>query len=108
MSEIPGAGWVIQVPGVPLPAGWNKAATAVKFIAHPAYPYANLDCFWADCDLRLNGGNIPQNAQAENPIPGTNDRGLWFSWHLQQPWNPNRDDFNTWVAVIKQRFAQLR
>jgi len=68
--EVAGVGWVIRVPQVVLPAGWNKQSTNVSFIAPQGYPFAKPDCFWTDADLRLANGALPQNAQLNNPMPG--------------------------------------
>lgn len=106
MTAVPGTGWVIRVPHITLPAGWSKGSTGVVFVAPQGYPFANPDCFWADADLRLANNGIPQNAQVNNTIPGTGETALWFSWHLQQPWSPNRDDLLTWIGVVKQRLAR--
>lgn len=105
IQEVPGTGWVVRVCEVPLPQGWSKPQTGIAFVAPQGYPFAKPDCFWTDPDLRLANGNMPQNAQLANPIPGVPDSLLWFSWHVQL-WNPNRDDFVTWFALIKQRLAQ--
>lgn len=105
-QEVP-AGWVIQIPTVGLPAGWNKSVTRVFFLLPQGYPFAKPDCFWTDPDLRLANGNIPQNAQLTNPLPGITESLLWFSWHVD-PWNPNRDDLVTWVTLIKQRLSKAQ
>jgi len=102
----PGAGWIVCVPNIDLPPGWSKAHSQIRFVAPTGYPFAQPDCFWADADLRLANGNTPQASNPNNALPGSAEPGLWFSWHLQQPWNPNRDDFLTWLAVIRQRFAR--
>jgi hypothetical protein len=104
-QEVPSTGWVIRVPSVALPVGWNKQVIRVSFVAPQGYPFAKPDCFWTDNDLRLANGNMPQNAQLNNPIPGVPDSLLWFSWHVD-PWNPNRDDLLTWFALIKQRLSK--
>ena len=106
MTALPGTGWIVRVPGVSLPDGWSKRSTEVLFIAPQGYPFANPDCFWTDSDLRLANSGIPQSANANTPMPGANEPLFWFSWHLQQPWNASRDDFLTWMAVVKQRFAR--
>jgi hypothetical protein len=106
MTELRGTGWSVCVPNVCLPAGWSKSSTRVLFIAPQGYPFANPDCFWTDADLRLANNGVPQNANPSNPMPGSNEPLFWFSWHLVQPWNPSRDDFLTWMAVMKQRFAR--
>lgn len=69
------------------------------------YPFAQPDCFWADEDLRLSSGGVPQNANLANPIPYLGQPMLWFSWHLQS-WNAARDDLMTWLTVVRQRLAQ--
>lgn len=97
---------LISVSGVPLPGGWSKTVTSVRFLVPPAYPFAALDCFWADDDLRLADGRVPQNAGAGNVPPETGTPGLWFSWHLVQPWNPNRDTLSSWMNTIYDRLRR--
>lgn len=94
---------LITVPGVPLPAGWNQAATAISFLVPVGYPMARPDCFWADSGLRLAGGGMPQNAGLQQ-VPGVGDTRLWFSWHLAT-WNPGNDSLLTFVRVIQNRLA---
>jgi hypothetical protein len=106
-QEVAGAGLVVRVPSVALPAGWSKPSTSVILVAPQGYPFAKPDCFWTDSDLRLANGNLPQNAQPNNPIPGLAEPVLWFSWHVD-PWNPNRDDLVTWFTLIRQRLAQVQ
>ncbi len=98
---------LVAVPGVRLPQGWSKASTIIRFLVPPGYPFAQLDCFWADPDLRLAHGASPQNS-ALNAIPETVEQGLWFSWHLASPWNPNRDTLSTWMNVVIERMRQVR
>ena len=97
---------LISVGGVPLPAGWSKVATNIRFLVPPGYPFAALDCFWADDDLRLADGRLPQNAGAGNVPPETGAPGLWFSWHLVHPWNPNRDTLSSWMNTINDRLRR--
>jgi hypothetical protein len=75
----------------------------IKFIAPVGYPLSRPDCFWADVDLRLTSGSMPQNS-ANNPIPHRVENHLWFSWHLAS-WNPNSDNLLTYLNVIKRRLA---
>lgn len=98
---------LVIVPDVRLPEGWSKASTAIRFLVPPGYPFAQLDCFWADAELRLAQGATPQNS-APNSIPETVEPGLWFSWHLTTPWNPNRDTLSTWMNVVLERMRQVR
>lgn len=82
-------------------------ATSLRFLVPVGYPYAALDCFWADQALRLATGGMPQNA-AINPIPESGEIGLWFSWHLRQPWSSNHDTLSSWIACINERLRPAR
>ncbi|ATQ69056.1 MULTISPECIES: E2/UBC family protein [Methylosinus] len=96
---------LVTVAGVPLPPGWSAPVTSVRFLVPPAYPFAALDCFWADVGLTLAGGGAPR-ASAANPIPEVGQPGLWFSWHLTGPWDPNRDTLSSWMNTILDRLRQ--
>ncbi|HEX8124726.1 MAG TPA: E2/UBC family protein [Allosphingosinicella sp.] len=96
---------VVSVPHVRLPKGWNKKETSVHFLIPVAFPHANPDCFNTEADLRLANGALPQNS-TEQPMPLIGST-LWFSWHLQGGWKPNRDNLLTWMAVIERRFESL-
>ena len=98
---------LVTVPGVRLPGGWSRSSTTIRFLVPPGYPFAQLDCFWADPDLLLAHGATPQNA-ALNVIPETLQQGMWFSWHLASAWNPNRDTLSTWMNVVIDRLRQVR
>lgn len=100
-------GHCVCVPQVRTGAAWSKPRTDVRFVAPTGYPYANPDCFWADPDLRLAGGAMPASSGISAP-PESSENGLWFSWHLKQPWDPNRDTLLTWMAVIADRFRTGR
>lgn len=97
---------LVTVHEVPLPPGWNKAKTSVRFLVPPTYPYSALDCFWADPDLRLAGELVPQASNANNPIPEDGGGGLWFSWHLTGGWNANRDTLSSWMNTINDRLRR--
>lgn len=96
---------LVTVPDVCLPPGWTKPTSAIRFLAPAGYPLAALDCFWADEDLRLAGGRMPQNS-ALNAIPETTETGLWFSWHLTHAWNPNHDTLSSWMNTILDRMRR--
>jgi hypothetical protein len=101
IQEVPGSGSVVSVPNIALPPGWSKSSTTVHFWAQPGYPYARLDCFWVDLDLRLASGAMPHASGFGNG-PALLNGKVWFSWHTEH-WNPGRDDFNTWMASIRER-----
>lgn len=105
---LPSGTILVTVDGVPLSTGWSKPRTSVRFLIPAAYPFAALDCFWADLDLRLAGGGIPQNSGVPNDIPEVGEQGLWFSWHLAQAWNPNRDTLSSWMNTINDRLRRAQ
>lgn len=107
-KALPSGAILVTVVNVSLPPGWNKPSTSIRFLVPPGYPFAALDCFWADNDLLLDGGRMPQNASAGNAVAGDGGVGLWFSWHLLQPWNPNRDTLSSWMNVVIDRLGRLQ
>lgn len=109
-EALPNGAWLISVPGVKLPVGWNRNDVTVLFVAPPGYPAAQPDCFWVEPGgLRLQNGGTPQASNDSNPIPGdTKQRNMtWFSWHLQT-WNPNTDSLVTYFNVAMQRLNPAR
>jgi hypothetical protein len=103
--RLPSGTVLVTVPAVPL-VGWSATFTSVRFLVPAGYPYAALDCFWADPGLRLATGALPMNAAEQNPIPEDGGTGLWFSWHLQGPWDPNRDTLSSWMNTIIDRLRR--
>jgi hypothetical protein len=104
LERLPCGAALITVPNFPLPPGWSRAESNIRFLAPEKYPFANPDCFWADGDLRLANGGEPRNS-ALNPIPETSLGKLrWFSWHVRTNWNPSRDTLLSWMASITERF----
>lgn len=99
---------LVEIHDVPLPAGWSQTSTSIRFLVPVAYPFAALDCFWADNGLRLASGNVPTNSGSDNVVPETQIAGLWFSWHLASPWNPSRDTLSSWMNSINDRMRQIR
>lgn len=96
---------LVEIASVPLPPGWSAAATSIRFLVPSGYPFAALDCFWADSGLTLAGGGTPRSS-GQNPIPEVAQRGLWFSWHLSGPWDPNRDTLSSWMNTVLERMRQ--
>ena len=102
--QLPSGAYFVTIPNVQLPEQWSKPATTISFIAPVGYPFGKPDCFWADPDLRLRSGAMPQSANL-NRVPEVNEQRLWFSWHATQ-WNPNRDSLATYVHVIGERLRR--
>ena len=106
LTTVPGGASLISAPGIHLPPGWSKQQTTVRFIAPVGYPFSRPDCFWADPDLRVGSGGIPQNSAPNNPCPD-GQMYLWFSWHVGQ-WNPNSDSLLTYIRVIRRRLDEAK
>jgi hypothetical protein len=106
LLPLPGGIWLVRVPGVPLPLGWNQTATSVWFLVPVGFPAANPDCFFADSELRLASGGMP-GASGVQPIPHTGTPHTWFSWHVTA-WNPGRDTLLTYVRVIRDRLSRAQ
>jgi hypothetical protein len=105
MRQVSGQ-WLVSVPDVQAPAGWNKPVVTMHFFVPAGYPHANPDCFYVDSDMRLANGNLPQNS-ALNQLPESGIL-LWFSYHLARPWKPGRDRLQTWVSTCLGRLADIR
>ena len=105
VDRLPSGTTLVSIHGVHLPEGWSKASTTLRFLIPAAYPQAQVDSFWADPDLRLTNGAMPQNSVL-NAIPESAEEGLWFSWHLASPWNVNRDTLNTWANAMLDRMRR--
>lgn len=104
--RIPDGSYLVTVPDVVLPEGWEPKTTTVRFIAPVGFPASKPDCFWTDVNLRLTGGRNPQNT-GNTPLPSGPNPLLWFSWHVQK-WSPNSDSLLTYFRVIKNRFLEMR
>ncbi len=99
---------LITIPDFKMPPGWNHEVVAILFVAPPAYPAAQPDCFWVEPGgVRLKNGSTPNGTNDSNPIPEVGPRGTWFSWHVQH-WNPNRDSLLSYFKVIGQRLQTLQ
>jgi hypothetical protein len=106
LSPLASGAAIIRVPNFALPAGWSKSATTIYFLAPVGYPFSKPDCFWADADLRLSSGGMPQSAQIQ-AIPETVEPLLWFSWHVAQ-WHPSRDTLISYFYVVKTRLKEAK
>lgn len=95
--------WTVTVPEVPLKAGWNRTATDVAFLVPAGYPLASPDCFWVAPGLALAHGGPPKNT-GFNGAPNVPPDWLWFSWHPSR-WDPQQATLETYINVIRQRFA---
>lgn len=87
-----------------LPKGYNKASTRLLLKVPPSYPNGNLDMFWTDPNLRLEGGGEQSNT-SEEIILG--QKWLRFSWHPQK-WNPGTDNLRTFLEFVNMRLKQLK
>lgn len=109
LTELPSGAGLVHLPGYQLPPGWSLEQVSIWFIIPVGYPGPFPDCFWTTSGLRLAGGVLPTNTQDPQQIPETQIMAHWFSWHIVDQatnWNPNRDDLETYVRVIDERFRQ--
>jgi|SRR5882672_7279059 len=106
--RLPSGAFLIEVADYELPKGWDSERATILFIAPPAFPAAQPDCFWVEpVALRFGGGRTPQNTNDQNPIPEVARAATWFSWHLQS-WDPNRHTLSSYLKVIEQRLDPPR
>lgn len=96
----------IKVPNLAIPSGWNRDCVAVAFVAPTGYPLASPDCFWTEPGLALSHGGVPLNT-GQTPGPGVEVGWLWFSWH-PACWNANDSNMETYLNIIRRRFADPR
>lgn len=89
----------------PVSAGFSKNKTNLLVRAQQSYPNSNLDMFWTDIDLLLEGGGVPASADQLENYNGQQWRR--FSWHPKS-WNPGRDNLCTFLEFINARFAQRK
>jgi hypothetical protein len=106
LQLLPSGAGLVTIQDFELPPGWSQPKTTIRFLAPVGYPFAKPDCFWADLQLRLQGGAMPQSTNI-SAIPEINENHLWFSWHMG-PWNPNRDSLQTYFRVIRKRLEDPR
>src|SRR6266480_3513140 len=100
---LPSGARLIEIREYNLVAGWDQRVVTILFLAPPAFPAAQPDCFWVEPGpVRFNAGHTPQNTNDSNPIPEVGQRGTWFSWHMQS-WNPNLHTLWSFFKAIEQR-----
>jgi len=108
VTPLPSGAKLIEIRHYKLPAGWSVPEVTILFLAPPAFPAAQPDCFWVEPKgIRLKDLQTPQNSNDSNPIPEVGDKGTWFSWHLQS-WNPNSDTLLTYFRTIERRLNPPR
>ncbi len=102
--------WVI-VRGVPLPQGYNRAATDVLIIMGPGYPNTPPDNFYVTPGLRLANGSPPSNS---SPGSFSHEGTSWdmFSWHHEAGWNPATDpedgsNLLGFMREVERRLAEV-
>lgn len=100
---------VLIIENFPLPKGWNKNTTTVVVFIPGCYPICKPSCFWADKDLRLEGGGVPISTCTLKNIAFVSDTydKQWFGYHPQR-WYPNRDTLLTYANFVKTRFMVAR
>ena len=67
----------------------------------PTYPYAGLDMFWVQPEVRLANGTMPANSSLETLL---DRQWLRFSWHPAN-WRYGVDNLSTFLSFINERLA---
>lgn len=93
-------GWTFLVlRAYPILPHFNQASTDLLIKVPPAYPYAALDMFWTDPDLRLATGGMPAGTSHEQLL---GKQWLRFSWH-PAAWRQGVDTVATFLSFINLR-----
>ena len=88
----------------PLPPNlYNMKKTDLLIFTTPHYPNANFDMFWTDPSLTLHDGRIPQSADVEECHVGKNWRRFSYHPYDSIPWNPSKDNVESYVEYVQQR-----
>lgn len=95
--------FTVTVPKMPTGKGWNRESVDIAFLVPAGYPLASPDCFWTEPGLALDHGGPPQNTGNNAGLNIPQD-WLWFSWHPSN-WNANGSNLETYLNVIRRRFA---
>lgn len=94
-------GW-LRIRRLPLPRGWNKAASELLILIPEAYPEIPPDKFYLDPDLRDRNGHSPGHYFKANEL---SDSGwAWLCLHLGNNWAPRQriEDGDHLVTVIER------
>lgn len=95
-------GWVFLVArSYPLGARFTPAMADLLVKVPPVYPYAGLDMFWTEPDVRLADGRLPANTTVEYYL---GREWLRFSWHPTM-WRQGVDNLGTYFGFINTRLA---
>ena len=72
IKELPSGAFLITVPEITIPPGWNIGVATIRFIVPVGYPNAQPDCFWIQPAIQLSNGTVPKNSSTSR-IPETMD-----------------------------------
>jgi len=93
-------GWTFLVlAGWPLGPHFNRPSAELLLKIPPTYPFAGLDMFWTDPDVRLADGRMPANTSVEQALGRS---WLRFSWH-PSTWRQGVDNLLTYLAFVDRR-----
>ncbi len=95
-------GWIFLVaPSYPLGTHFNRDVADLLVKVPPMYPFAGLDMFWTEPDVRLTDGRLPANTSVEWWL---GREWLRFSWH-PTAWRQGTDNLATYFGFINSRLA---
>lgn len=104
-----GAGHLVVIRGIRLPAHWSSETIDMLFPVPQQYPQAALDMFWVSPGLSLKDGRQPENAASfSRQYLGMSWQG--FSWHYMAPnqWLPGKCNLLSHLRFSLSRLHQNR
>jgi hypothetical protein len=104
VETVPGGQRYLVLERFPLGNGW--APTVTRLAIHiTGYPEAALDGFYVPGEVRLASGAQPTNAS----LSAVFGNGLWWamSYHASG-WRTGHHDLNSFIGLVRQRFAEVR
>lgn len=96
-------GFCVIIKGYPVPERiWGVSSVDLLVVAPESYPNSQMDMFWVDPPLYLEGSRAPNGTASESKCGR-----MWqsFSWHVQS-WNPAFDNLLTYLYVVDNRLGQ--
>lgn len=96
-------GFCVIIKDYPVPERvWGRSHVDLLVVAPESYPNGQMDMFWVDPPLYLEGAQAPNGTGSESKCGR-----MWqsFSWHVSN-WNPAFDNLLTYLYVVDYRLGQ--
>lgn len=96
-------GFCVIIKDYPVPERvWGRRGVDLLVVAPDSYPNGQMDMFWVDPPLYLEGAKAPNGTGSESKCGRT-----WqsFSWHVPS-WKPAFDNLLTYLYVVDSRLGK--